>query len=102
MNDKPFTLLVYKNSSRSFKYRANRNGDKFSPCLTPTVQENESENKPLVATLDLIPLYNCIMTLKHLPSMLFNNTLFQSPNRQTESKAFSKSIKAQYNFLCSI
>ena len=84
INDNPSTLLEYKKSSRSFKYSANRNGDKFSPCLTPTVQENESENKPFVTTLDLIPLYNCVMTLKHLPSILFNNTLFQSPNCQIE------------------
>ena len=77
---------------------ANKNGDNFSLWRTSIVHENSSEYGQFEKTLDLILLYNCEMTSKHLPSMLFKRILFKSPIRQTESKAFSKSINTQYIF----
>ena len=59
INDKP----EYKKSSRLLRYMANKNGDKFSPWRTLTVHENGSEYRPFEYTLDLILLYNCVMTL---------------------------------------
>ena len=39
------------------------------------------------------------MTVYTFPFILFKSNLCQSASRQTVSKAFSKSINAQYNFL---
>mgnify|MGYP003692242143 CR=1 FL=1 len=60
------------------------------------VQKKNRLEKNLDLILSL--LYNGVKTLKHLPSMMFKRILFQSPKRQTESKAFLKSMNAQYNF----
>ena len=46
---------------------ANKNGDNFSLWRTSIVHENSSEYGQFEKTLDLILLYNCEMTSKHLP-----------------------------------
>jgi hypothetical protein len=33
----PKEFLLCKKSSKSFKYKENKKGDKFSPCLTPAL-----------------------------------------------------------------
>jgi hypothetical protein len=54
--------------------------------------------KPLYKTRDLIPLYILKITLYILPLISFPSNLCQRPFLQTVSKAFAKSINAQYNF----
>lgn len=63
VDDKPFALLEYKKSSRTFIYDVNMNGDKYTPCLTHTVQNNGSEYKAFETTLDWI-LYIVLQILQ--------------------------------------
>ena len=57
-----------------------------------------SDISPLYKTRDLIPLYILKITLYILPLISFPSNLCQRPFLQTVSKAFAKSINAQYNF----
>ena len=56
-----------KKSSKSFRKRAKRKGDKFSPWRTPEKHGKKSECCPLSLTQDFMLLYILWITLKHLP-----------------------------------
>ena len=47
--------------SRSFKDIENKNGERYSPCLTPIFDENGSPRHPLCFTLDLTLLYTWVL-----------------------------------------
>ena len=59
---------------------ANKNGDRFSPCLTPDVLAKYSEHSELIVTQDFILLYILNITLNNLPLIpdflsLYHNAL---------------------------
>jgi hypothetical protein len=84
--------------SKSFRYIEKSNGDKFSPCLTPALQGKYSEEELFEITHDFMFWYIVLMRVKKRPSIPTFINLCQRPVRQTLSKAFEKSIKAQYSF----
>ena len=82
----------------SFKNNEKRKGNRFTPCLTQS-QSKYSDIQLLYEIQDCILSYILIITLYILPLILFNISLQKRPSPHTLSKAFSKSIKAQNNFL---
>ena len=94
----PSTSHVSKKVSKSFKNKTKRNGDKFSPCLTPLLHGKNSDIEFLYTIRDFVSLYIFTITLNIFPFILLSSNLCQSPSRQTVSNAFAKSTSAQCNF----
>ena len=67
-----------KNVSKALRNKANRSGDKFSPCLTPTCDAKQSDCMPLSMTHDLIDLYMFIITSMTFPVILYDNNFFHN------------------------
>jgi hypothetical protein len=69
-----------------------------TPCLTPISQLKYPVVLLLyeIHDLTLVCILNIILYI--LPFMLLSNNLWKRPSLHTLSKAFSKSINAQYNF----
>jgi hypothetical protein len=82
------------------KNSANKTRDKISSYPTPFLHGKLSEKELLALILALMPLYIHVftMTLKHSPLILPFKILLNKPNLSTYSKAFSKSINAQWSF----
>ena len=84
--------------SRSFKYIANSNRERFSPCLTPFSHVKYPNEDPFIVIHDYIPLYIFVITLKISPSIPCFNNYCHSPSLHILSKAFVKSTKQQNSF----
>ena len=95
---KPTISFVSKNSSRSLRNTEKRKVYRFSPCLTPISQLKYPVVWLLYEIHDLTLEYILNKILYILPFMLLSNNLWKRPSLHTLSKAFSKSINAQYNF----
>ena len=91
---KPFVASYV---SRSFKYVANKKGERHSPCLTHICEENGSPGQPLCFTLDLTLLYMDFIISNILPRTPNLISLNHNMSLTTKSKALVKSIKAQYS-----
>ena len=60
-----------KNVSISLRNNANKRGDKFSPCLSPTCDSKNSDCMPLAITHDLMDLYIFNITRRTFPDISF-------------------------------
>ena len=76
-----------KNVSKTLRNKANRSGDKFSPCLTPTCDAKKSDRMPLSLTHDLIDLYMFIITSMTFPVIPYENNFFHNVALLIESNA---------------
>ena len=85
-------------SSKSSRNILNKKGDRFSPCLTPTLQLKNWLLPSLVVILDLIVLYVLWMKSKHFPLIPWWVSLRHRPALQTVSNACLKSTKQQNSF----
>ena len=69
---KTLQFLSDRKVSKSFKNRANKTGDTFSPCPTPRKLEKNEDCSTLYETLDdFIPLYIFKIILKDFPLILY-------------------------------
>ena len=82
----------------SFRKMEKSKGDKFSPCLSPIWLAKKQDFELLRVTHDLIFWYRLYITRKNFLLISTLSNFFQSPIRQTLSKAFEKSTNVQYNF----
>ena len=99
----PFNSIKY--FSRSFKHIENKNGDKFSSCLTPVRQGTNSDWLLLYCTQDFISLYILHITLKIYPFISLLSSFSHKPGEtypfisllsiDTVSNALLKSTKVQ-------
>ena len=75
-----------KNVSKTLRNKANRSGDKFSPCLTPTC-DAKNLTMPLSMTHDLIDLDMFIITSMTFPVIPYENNFFHNVALLIESNA---------------
>jgi hypothetical protein len=104
----PFLFSIYLNDLQQFFEERNVCGlvcisdeieGEFDIYLKLFVLLYADDTVLLYKTRDLIPLYILKITLYILPLISFPSNSCQRPFLQAVSKAFAKSINAQYNFL---
>ena len=76
-----------KNVSISLRNNANKRGDKFSPCLSPTCDSKNSDYMPLAISHDLMDLYIFNITRRTFPDIPHDISFFQRIALLIESNA---------------